>query len=292
MIVLGVNAMGRERASIFVTFIMVLAVVLAFSFAGRSMFQAGLNGNFVKLDVSGGVAGMRIEVDYYSNGSVVYRNFKTGFERHVQVPEGARAEFFESLKGLAEIYPGGLKLEPRQGSADFFTYRLTLNLDGKVVVYEWTDTSVLTQEVQKVFQAIMKINDIVLRQQVGQEISLNITVEGHYFKVGEKVTFKVTAKNVGEKDFSYSSPTPCHPNFKVTVRSPDGIEVEVYPKGVAMGKPCIQVLEERVLKAGEELSSEYEYVFHAGGNYTIRVWFPYAEWSGRRWVAETFILVR
>ncbi|MEM3385906.1 MAG: hypothetical protein QXE78_10325, partial [Nitrososphaeria archaeon] len=178
----------------------------------------------------------------------------------------------------------------KPGSADFFTYKLSVNTGYKTVVFEWTDTSNLMPELQMLSQSIFKINDMIVRQ-VEQQISLTIFVEKYEYRVGEKVAFKVVSKNVGDKDFRYSSPTPCHPNFKVVVYSPDGKEFEVYPKGVPMGRPCIQVVEERVLKVGEEISSEYEYVCSYKGNYIIRAWFPYAEWSEKRWETEIVIQV-
>ncbi len=244
-----------------------------------------------KLNISGGIAGMQIEVEYYRNGSIIYKNFRTGFIKQVQAPDEIRTEFFEYLKKLIEKHPEEFKLEPKPGSADFFVYKLDVDLGYKRVVYEWTDTSDLIPELRMLSQSIFKINDMMVRQ-VEQQISLIILVEKYGYEVGERVVFKVVSKNIGSSDFRYGSPTPCHPNFKVIVYSPDGREIEVYPKGVPMGRPCIQVIEERTLNVGEEISSEYEYVCSFKGKYIIRVWFPYAEWSEKRWETEVEIEVK
>lgn len=244
-----------------------------------------------KLDISGGIAGMQIEVEYYRNGSIIYKNFKTGFMKQVQAPDEIQTEFFEYLKKLMKKYPEGFKLEPKPGSADFFVYKLDVTSGYKKVVYEWTDTSYLIPELHMLSQSIFNINDMIVRQ-VEQQISLKILVEKYDYQVGEIVVFKVVSKNIGSSDFRYGSPTPCHPNFKVIVYSPDGKELEVYPKGVPMDRPCIQVIEERTLNVGEEISSEYEYVCSFKGKYIIRAWFPYAEWSEKRWENEVVIEVK
>jgi len=242
------------------------------------------------LNISGGIAGMQIEVNYYGNGSVFYKNFRTNFEKSIQVPENVSKEFFEHIKSLVEAYPEGFKLEPKPGSADFFTYKLTIILKDKRVSFEWTDTSNIMPELDAVAQTIYKLNDMIVRQQK-QEIILTVLIDKYEYKVGERVVFKVVAKNVDSEDFRYSSPTPCHPDFKVTICIPDENEIEIYPKEVPMGRPCIQVIEERVLKGGEEKSSEYEYVFNAAGNYRIKICFPYAQWAEKRLEKEIEIIV-
>lgn len=282
--------MGKERIIILLLFFVILAAVQSFFIIGRNGFKSSEEDLVAKLDISGGIAGMQIEVDYYGNGSIVYRNFRTGFEKQAQVSFEIKKEFLDNLKRLVDLYPQGFKLEPKPGSADFFTYKLSVDTGYRMVVFEWTDTSNLMPELQELSQSIFKINDMIVRN-VEQQISLKILIERYEYKVDEKVVFKVTSKNIGDKDFRYSSPTPCHPNFKVIVYSPDGKEFEVYPKGVPMGRPCIQVVEERILKVGEEIYSEYEYVCSCKGNYIIRAWFPYAEWSEKRWETEIVIQV-
>ena len=283
--------MNRERIAILVLFIVSFAVVQAFSIMEKDSFQLGREEYVAKLNISGGIAGMQIEVNYYGNGSVFYKNFRTNFEKSVQVPENVSREFFERIKSLVEAYPEGFKLEPKPGSADFFTYKLSISLKDKIVSFEWTDTSEIMPELHAVVQTISKINDMIVRAPK-QEIILNVLIDKYEYRVGEKVVFKVVAKNVGDEDFRYSSPTPCHPDFKTIIYFPDGREVEIYPKGVPMGRPCIQVIEERVLKSGEEESLEYEYVFNVAGNYRIKVWFPYAQWAEKRLEKEIVIIVR
>ncbi|MBC7091309.1 MAG: hypothetical protein H5T50_05305 [Nitrososphaeria archaeon] len=282
--------MSKERITILVLFILSLTMVQIFSIMKRDSFQPSIGEYVAKLNISGGIAGMQIEVNYYGNGSVFYRNFRTNFEKSIQVPENVSKEFFERLKSLVEAYPKGFKLEPKPGSADFFTYKLTISLKDKEVSFEWTDTSEIMPELYAVTQIIYKINDMIVRPPK-QEIILTVLIDKYEYKVGEKVVFKVVAKNVGSEDFRYSSPTPCHPDFKVTIYFPDGKEIEIYPKDVPMGRPCIQVVEERVLKGGEEKSSEYEYIFNIAGNYRVWVCFPYAQWAEERWEKEIEIVV-
>lgn len=282
--------MGKERVAILVLFILSLTLIQIFYIIEKNNFQLGREEYSAKLNISGGIAGMQIEVNYYGNGSVFYKNFKTNFEKSIQVPENVSKEFFERLKSLVEAYPEGLKLEPKPGSADFFTYKLTIILKDKRVSFEWTDTSNIIPELDAVAQTVDKINDMIVRQQK-QEIILTVLIDKYEYRVGEKVVFKVVAKNFGSEDFRYSSPTPCHPDFKAIIYFPDGKEIEIYPKGVPMGRPCIQVVEERVLKGGEEKSSEYEYIFNAAGNYRIKVCFPYAQWAEKRWEKEIEIVV-
>ncbi|MCX8189261.1 MAG: hypothetical protein N3F64_06080 [Nitrososphaeria archaeon] len=283
--------MNKERIIILMVFIVIFATVQSLFIIGKNGFKSNNEDLVAKLNIYGGIAGMQIEVDYYKNGSIIYRNLKTSFERQTQVSIEMIKEFEEKLKNLIDLYPQGFRLEPKPGSADFFTYKLTLNTGYRIVVFEWTDTSNLTHELQMLSQSIFKINDIIVRQ-VGYQIYLNIIIEKYEYKVGEKVVFKIVSKNVGDNEFRYSLPTPCHPNFKVIVYSPDEKEFEIYPKGVPMGRPCIQVIEERLIKVGEEISAEYEHTLSNKGKYIIKAWFPYSEWSEKRWETEVVIEVK
>ncbi|MEM3872947.1 MAG: hypothetical protein QXE05_10360, partial [Nitrososphaeria archaeon] len=77
--------MVKERIIILVLFVSMLVILQAFYIIEKKNLQVSEEGIIAKLDISGGIAGMQIEVDYYRNGSIIYRNFKTGFEKYAQV---------------------------------------------------------------------------------------------------------------------------------------------------------------------------------------------------------------
>lgn len=177
-------------------------------------------------------------------------------------------------------------MEAEPGSADYFTYSLKVYRDSKILIYQWTDTSKSPPSLHSLASLISQVNNFVTK---GDSIIFFIKTDKINYKEGGKLLFRVIALNPTKIDFNYQSPTPCTPNFKVLIVGLDGKGIELYPIGSKLGKPCLQVIQGRVLSSGSQIQSEYEYILEARGSYIIQATFPYPDISGYRWQDEIVI---
>jgi len=234
----------------------------------------------MELNVSGGFASMNIHFEYYKNGSVIYNNLKTSTKISVILPNTIVKELETRINTLLETYPYGLDLKPDPNSADYFTYNLQVFSNGKKVIYRWTDISNSSKELFYVAQFIFEINNFVLNRNT---IFVYLKIDELNIKSGEKAKIFAVAMNPTQENFSYSSPTPCSPDFRLYLYTLEGEKIELFPTNYNASKPCIQVVQTRVLKPGDLIQSEYEYTFSKEGIYTIEVLFPYADWNQVRY---------
>ncbi|MEM3403012.1 MAG: hypothetical protein QXJ17_00460 [Nitrososphaeria archaeon] len=265
---------GKVRLAVLFVFMILVTIVQVVAI--NTTFSQTSKGKFMELSISGGFAAMQIKVEYFKDGLVVYNNSRAGFFRNATIPVQLMDELYSKLNALITKYPAGLKLEAEPGSADYFTYVLCVNRDGKKVVFEWADTSKSPTYLSDLSHVLFKINNYV----VGNEkIILLIETSKTVYQVGEKMFVKVLAINLAYNVFEYNSPTPCSPNFRVMVKTPDGRESEVSPIDSDTSKPCIQVVEKRFLSPMSMLVEDYEIELANVGFYEVRAVFPYAQWS-------------
>jgi len=269
------NMEGNVRLAVILVFITLSTIVQVVAI-GTTFFNPTSNDRIMELSISGGFAAMQIEVDYFKNGFVVYNNSRTGFIRNSTIPVQLMNELNSKLNVLVAKYPAGLDLEPEPGSADYFIYVLRVNRDGKTVVFKWTDTSKSPTCLSDFSHILFKVNNYVVDK---EKIILLIEASKVEYRVGEKVFIKVLAMNPTLNIFEYQSPTPCSPNFRVTVKAPDEREFEIFPIGLDTSKPCIQVVEKRSLGPRSVLVADYEFELNSTGRYDFQATFPYAQWS-------------
>ncbi|MCS7138701.1 MAG: hypothetical protein NZ873_01420, partial [Crenarchaeota archaeon] len=91
----------------------------------------------MELTISGGFWSAYETYEYYSNGTVSSK------ERNslILIPSFVLDELTSRTNLLLKAYPNGLKLEPEEGAADYFIYKLTVYNRGKAINYYWTDAS-------------------------------------------------------------------------------------------------------------------------------------------------------
>ena len=96
----------------------------------------------------------------------------------------------------------------------------------------------------------------------------NLVLEVYVRKLGEKIFLAGIIENLGE-DIKYISPTPCHPDISIKID-----EERIFYPGYT-DTPCIQVLEERVLRRGEQKTTLAIWTPQKTGIYEIEVSFPF-----------------
>ena len=152
--------------------------------------------------------------------------------------------------------------------------------------HRWTDTSKSPPSLLSLASFISQVNSFITR---GDNIIFFIKTYNIDYKEGETLLFRVIALNPTTIDFNYRSPTPCTPNFKLIIVASDGKELELYPIGSEGGKPCLQVVQGRILGSGSQIQSEYEYPLKTKGSYIIQANFPYSDIDGYKWQDEIVV---
>lgn len=241
------------------------------------------------LTVSGGFWARMEQVEYYANGSVVFSDLARNMKNSTVIPRPLLDELIDMMNLLLKAYPEGLKLEPT-GGADYFIYNLSIYRNGKMVTYYWTDVSEEPPEELSYFSGLLRgVNNFASGY---WEIMFYLKTDKLVVNKGEKMKIFPTAMNPAWKNFSYVSPTPCSPDFKVYLQTPEGERGELFPADYDPEKPCIQVVQTRTLMPGNMIQSEYNYVFEKSGVYVIEACFPYAEWSETRYLCALTISVQ
>jgi hypothetical protein len=278
--------MKERMLLIIIAVFILLGVIMQFVALSTSFSGNNSDRQLMILNISGGFAAMQIEVKYHTDGLVFYNNSKTNFERSVQIQQPILKELLNRVDVLIRNYQQGLVLEAEPGSADYFIYNLRIYRDGKIFVYQWTDTSKSPPTLRSLATFISQVNNLVVK---GDSVIFYIKSDNLNYKEGETLLFRIIALNPTTTDFYYQSPTPCTPNFKLTIIGPDDKEVELYPIGSEVGRSCIQIIQGRTLGSGFQIQSEYEYTLRIKGSYIIQASFPYSDISGSKWQDEIIV---
>jgi len=243
----------------------------------------------MELTVSGGFWARREKYEYYSNGSIVFNDPARNRSGSSVMPISTNDELLHRMKTILEAYPDGLKLEPGSG-ADYFIYNLTIYSKSGTVTYYWTDVSgELPVELHYLASLLQELNSFTSGY---SKIVFYLKTDKLVVNKGETLKILATAFNPAQEDFTYAAPTPCSPDFKIHIQAPGGGIIELYPVGYDPEKPCVQVIQNRVLEAGGTIESEYNYTFNEEGIYVLEAFFPYAEWSETRYTYILKVLVQ
>ncbi|MBO3839979.1 MAG: hypothetical protein QXN75_01665 [Thermoproteota archaeon] len=230
----------------------------------------------MELNISGGFWGAYETYEYYSNGTV----FSKRKNSSISIPSFVLDELTSRMNLLLKACPDGLELKPEEGAADYFIYNLTVYSKGRAINYYWTDVGEKPpKELTYLYQLLRETSGFPSNL---RDIIFYLKTDRLTVNKGETLKIYAVAVNPIKKDFYYSSPTPCSPDFKIYLQTPSGRRIELFPIGYDPGKVCVQVIQERVLKAGEAIRSEYEYKVDEEGIYVIEAHFPYAEWEETR----------
>ncbi|MEM3029523.1 MAG: hypothetical protein QXW09_05255 [Thermoproteota archaeon] len=246
-------------------------------------------GKIMELVVSGGFWARMERFECYANGSVVFSDLARNVENSTVIPRPLLDELAGRMTLLLKAYPDGLKLEPT-GGADYFIYNLSIYSNGRTVTYYWTDVSGEPPKELAYFISLLRgVNSFASGC---WEIMFYLKTDKLVVNRGETLKIFPTAMNPMQKNFSYVSPTPCSPDFKVYLQTPNNERIELFPTDQDFEKSCIQVVQTRTLMPGNTIHAEYNYVFEKSGIYIIEAYFPYAEWSETRYACTLTISVQ
>lgn len=261
----------------FYAFVWLAAVLIGSLIVTLISVQKNLE-KIMELTISGGFWGAYETYEYYSNGTVFAKRRSSS----ILLPSFVLDELTSRMSLLLKACPDGLKLRPEEGAADYFIYNLTVYSKGKAINYYWTDVG------EKPPKELAYLHHL-LRETSGfpsnlqEDIIFYLKTDKLSVNKGDTLKIYAIVVNPMQKDFHYSSPTPCSPDFKIYLHTPSGRRIELFPVGYDPEKICVQVIQERVLKAGNMVQSEYEYTFSEEGVYIIEAHFPYAEWEETRY---------
>ncbi|MEM1542610.1 MAG: hypothetical protein QXR44_02455 [Thermoproteota archaeon] len=265
------NRMGEN--GLFILLWLTIVLVGGVSVTFIALQNSPGNGKIIELTISGGFWDVYETYEYYSNGTILAKRRNSS----TSIPSFVLDELMSRVSLLLEKYPDGLKLKPEESAADYFIYNLTIYNKGKPINYYWTDVSEKPpRELAYLHHLLHEISGFPFGF---RNIIFYLKTDKLTVNKGETLKIYSVAVNLMQKDFHYSSPTPCSPDFKIYLQTPSGSKIELFPIGYDPGKVCVQVIQERVLKAGEAIRSEYEYKVDEEGIYVIEANFPYAEWE-------------
>lgn len=276
--------MNGLKLKVFVGVLVMLAaatvIIIAFQRKPEKMME---------LTVSGGFWAKREKYGYYSNGTIIFEDLARNKSGSSVISISTNDELLRRMKTLLEAYPDGFKLEPGSG-ADYFIYNLIIYSNGRTVTYYWTDVGgELPGELYYLASLLRELNSFASGS---SKIVFYLKTDRLVVDKGETLKILAVAFNPAQEDFTYASPTPCSPDFKIRLQAPSGGITQLYPVGHDPEKPCIQVIQNRVLKAGGTIESEYNYAFNEEGIYVLEAFFPYAEWSEARYTYTLTVLVK
>lgn len=241
----------------------------------------------LEFNVTGGFWGRNDGFKLYSDGSLAYR-VKGETVRTSTLPAQILTELDSRVEQLLRSYPSGLKLEP-SGGADYFVYSLAIRRGGEVVTYRWTELSEVPGELLYLADLLRGVNDFLAGW---GGVVVFIRASSLSVDKGRTLELRVSAFNLAQEDFTYESPTPCHPDLKVLLYREQAEPVELFPVGYDPGAPCIQVVQQRKLEASGNLHAEYRVTLKEEGTYTVEASFPYAEWNQRRFTSRITVTVK
>lgn len=264
------------------TFTLVMAILILL-FSGTERKENVV----LEFNITGGIWGRNDGFKLYSNGSATYRVRKE-IVRTLTLPVQVLEELDSRVKQLRRSYPDGLKLEPSDG-ADYFIYSLAVHSDEKIISYQWTSFNKVPNELFYLTDLLHGVNGFLANP---ESIIVYIRAGSLNVSKGYVLELHVFAFNPAQEDFMYDSPTPCHPDFKVLLYRDRDEPVELFPAGYDSSVPCIQVVQQRRLKANETLYAEYRITLNEEGTYIIEASFPYSEWSQRRFTSRIMVTVK
>jgi len=253
---------------------------------------------------TGGIAGVMDTLVISQNGSVVFTSSHSG-----SFSAALRTFDFQELKTTISTNIGPIsnaKYPAKQGAADYFGYALVSHLEGKNVSVSWVDEWATDgpfpdqlKQIQKALDKTLQLlsaesqyrNRVVAHADLKCDgggvcgaLEVELFTDKTSYKLGEQVRIFVALRNSGTKDVNYTSPTPCDPDFRITVNGKASTQDVSFSNLPVVA--CIQVLQSRTLHHGESLiqTATWDASFDQNGMrinappgaYTISARFPLA----------------
>ena len=290
--------------------IVAIAAVTALVFS-IAIFAADFNSSgrslAIELRKTGGIAGFDDQLVVYNDGTATFTsNHAASYTATLRVFDlnELKSTISSNLDSLANrVFP------PKAGAADYFGYQLTFNRNGKNVTVSWVDEWAMNgtspQQLKNLQVGLNKASQILsveshyqnkavahgdagcIGTQTCGALEMELFADKNTYKLGEEVSVFVIVRNSGTRDVNYTSPTPCHPDFRITVSSEQGGEDISFSD--LPNVACVQVLEGRSLHPNQStfLSATWNpsldrngtMVNASPGKYTVTGRFPLASFE-------------
>ena len=260
----------------------------------------------VEFRKTGGIAGVADTLVISQDGTVVFTS-----SHSASFSAALRTSDFQELKTTISTNIGAVsnaKYPAKQGAADYFGYELVSHFEGKNLSVAWVDEWATERPIPEQLKQIQNALDKALqltsaesqyRNQVVAHADLKcdgggvcgaleveLFTDKTSYKFGEQVRIFLALRNSGTKDVNYTSPTPCDPDFRITVNGNASTQDVSFKLPVVA---CIQVLQSRTLHHGESLiqTAAWDDSFDQNGMrinappgaYTISARFPLASFE-------------
>src|SRR6266571_4570872 len=266
---------------------------------------------------TGGIAGIKNKLIISQNGTVVFTSSHSG-----SFSAALRTFDFQELKRTISTNIDAIsnaKYPAKQGAADYFGYKFVSHLEGKNVsvtwVDEWATDGPFPEQLKQIQKALDKTLQILSAESQYRDkvvahadlkcdgggvcgaLEVELFTDKTSYNLGEQVRIFVALRNSGTRDVNYTSPTPCHPDFRITVNGKGSTQDVSFSNNPVVA--CIQVLQSRTLHHGESLiqTATWDASFDQNGMrinappgaYTIGARFPLATFEPSLLEASTQI---
>ena len=292
--------MARQTALVSVaveTAIILILILLFTSQASQPTFpsQSSFPLQYTK---TGGIAGLHESLMIEADGAVSFTSRLVSFTSRIGPIE------FSELKdiiaeNLDKISPKVIHARPN--AADYFGYAISVSTGGKRTEIQWVDdwaaADTIPNELKIVARSIEKVLQVLTVQATFtntnsnrpdlQGLSMTIFTDKPTYKPGEQVRIFVIIRNTGPSSVTYQSPTPCHPDIRITVSG--GSRTQDVSFSDLPEVACIQVIQQRSLESNRFLThtGTWNLVFDqdgprvdaSAGTYVISARFPLASFE-------------
>ncbi|MEM3636486.1 MAG: BsuPI-related putative proteinase inhibitor, partial [Thermoproteota archaeon] len=232
----------------------------------------------------GGIAGISEVLEIADDGT-----FKLTRSYGVTVEGKLDPKVFKIVWSIAEKLKD-FSVQPKSNAVDFFEYELSFGPSGKGVMMRWVDEFAASEElplyvvdIESVMNAVIStlINSSFVNFRINSSngVQVEVLLDKFFYKRNE-IELYIRVRNTGNTSIEYASPTPCHPDFRVSLLEVEkGYQVKFKKPYFSDETVCIQVIDTRSIAPNDEKVNEAQILITsklAPGLYHIRVRFPYS----------------
>lgn len=277
--------------SLMTVLVLSLALTLDLQTPQAPMVEPGFHLEFGK---TGGIAGIDRTLTIDDNGTVWFRSrYDTSF--NATIGSVVLSELRDSVgTNLPKISQGAF--QAKGGAADYFTYRLEVQVDNSVREIAWVDKwavdgtfppelevlqtslekALKTLEAQATFTNTNSVHADLSCESSGKRtlcgaLSLTIYTDKARYKIGENVRVFALVTNTGPPTINYTSPTPCDADIRLNVSGDSEVQDITYSDVPSVA--CVQVLQQRSLEANRTLvhHGTWNMSFDENGTQTVAI---------------------
>lgn len=248
----------------------------------------------------GGIAGISEVLEITDDGT-----FKLTRSYGATVEGKLDPRVFKTIWSIAEKLKD-FSVQPKSNAADFFEYELSFGPSGKGVMMRWVDEFAASEELplhvvdmesvmNAVISTLINSSSVNFRLNSSNGVQVEVLLNKFFYKRNESIELYIRVRNTGNTSIEYTSPTPCHPDFHVSLLEIEkGYQVKFKKPYFSDETICIQVIDSRSIEPGGEKVNEAQILIDselALGLYHVHIKFPYSSEEPLVEVNVPFLLV-